>query len=178
MSTPARLTAHDMTQLFHRLSEVLAAGGVLGEVYVVGGAVMTLVLGARDSTRDIDALFRPKGEMRTAVAQVAEELGAPQDWLNDAVKGFLSDRGRFDPYLDLPGLRVFTAHPEYLLAMKCMAMRLGAEYADVDDVRFLLRSLNVLTVRHALDIVTRYFEPSQLPQRTHFALEELLGGVT
>ena len=69
--------------------------------------------------------------------------GCPPDWLNDAVKGYLSDRGDFHPYLESSNLRVLTAAPEYLLAMKCMAMRLGEEFHDEDDVRFLLRYLNL-----------------------------------
>jgi hypothetical protein len=46
----------------------------------------------------------------------------------------------------------------------------------VDDVRYLLRYLNVASVDDALAIVTRYFDPSQLPPKTRLALEELLQG--
>jgi hypothetical protein len=71
---------------------------------------------------------------------------------------------------------VYTAQPQYLLAMKCIAMRLGAEFHDLEDVRFLLRWLNVTTVDEALAIVTRYFDDAQIPVKTRLALEELLGG--
>ena len=54
-------------------------------------------------------------------------LRAPNSWLNDAVKSYLSPRGEYDPYLELEHLRVFVAQPAYLLAMKCVAMRLGEE---------------------------------------------------
>ena len=101
-----------------------------------------------------------------------EEL--PETWLNDAVKGFLSPRGEFDPYLELRHLRVFTARPEYLLAMKCASMRLGAEFHDLDDVRYLLRYLNISSVDTALEIVRRYFDEKLLPPKTRLALEELL----
>ena len=40
-----------------------------------------------------------------------------------------------DGFLELPNLRVYEARPEYLLAMKCAAMRLGEEFRDLDDVR-------------------------------------------
>ena len=53
------------------------------------------------------------------------------------------DRAEFAPFLELDHLRVMVAQPEYLLAMKCIAMRIGAEFHDEDDVRFLLRWLNV-----------------------------------
>jgi hypothetical protein len=109
-----------------------------------------------------------------AAARVAAQAGIPDSWLNDAVKGFLSPRGDFDPYLELPNLRVFVARPEVLLAMKCASMRLGEEFHDLDDVRYLLRYLNVTTPDEALAIVARYFEADQLLPKTRLALEEML----
>jgi hypothetical protein len=58
----------------------------------------------------------------------------------------------------------------------CAAMRLGEEFHDLDDVRFLLGHLNVATVKEALEIVTRYFDEEQLPPKSRLALEELLSG--
>ena len=53
-------------------------------------------------------------------------------------------------------------------------MRLGPEFHDEDDVRYLLRHLDVRSVEQALEIVTRYVEPDRIPAKTRFALEELL----
>jgi hypothetical protein len=117
--------------LLHRRNPDVLEGGVPQEV--------------RPATRDVDAFFRPSREVREAAARVAARSGVPDRWLNDAVKGFLSPRGEYDPYLELPHLRVFVARPEYLLAMKCASMRLGAEFHDLDDVRYLLRYLNLTT---------------------------------
>ncbi|MND05624.1 hypothetical protein D3C83_265390 [compost metagenome] len=58
--------------------------------------------------------------------------------------------------------------------MKCAAMRLGEEFRDLDDVRYLLRYLNITTPDEAMAVVTRYFDASQLPHKTRLALEELL----
>ena len=58
--------------------------------------------------------------------------------------------------------------------MKCVAMRLGEEFRDLDDVRYLLRYLNVAAVDAALEIVARYFDERFLPPKTRLALEELL----
>lgn len=171
-----KLTRTDMRRLFELLDAELALSNAEGELYVVGGAVMCLAFDAREATRDVDALFRPAGLVREAAARVAAQAGVPDTWLNDAVKGYLSPRGAFDPFLELPHLKVFVAQPRYLLAMKCAAMRLGAEFHDLDDVRYLLRYLNITTVEEALAIVTRYFDEAQLPAKTRLALEELLSG--
>ena len=174
MAHQTSLTRTDIRRLFQSLEGELATDGVEGEIYLVGGAVMCLVFDARPATRDVDAVFRPTGLVRQAAARVALKEGVSETWLNDAVKGYLSPRGDFDPYLELPHLRVFTARPEYLLAMKCASMRLGAEFHDLDDVRYLLRYLNVSTVGTALEIVGRYFDDDALPAKTRLALEELL----
>jgi hypothetical protein len=171
-----KLTRAEMLRLFDLLDAELRAEGAVAELYLVGGAVMCLALDAREATRDVDAFFRPTRVVREAAARVAERAGVPEGWLTDAVKGFLSPRGDFDAFLELPNVRVFVATPSYLLAMKCAAMRLGEEFRDLDDVRYLLRYLNVASVDDALAIVTRYFDPSQLPPKTRLALEELLQG--
>ena len=172
----SRLTRADMLRLFELLDAELAAEDVTGELYLVGGAAMCLALNARDATRDVDALFRPTRLVREAARRVAVQADVAEDWLNDAVKGFLGSRGEYEPFLDRDHLKVFVAHPTYLLAMKCAAMRLGEEFHDIDDVRYLLRALDLKTVEEALGVVTRYFDEERLPAKTRLALEELLCG--
>lgn len=167
---------HEIHHLFERLNEELARGGVAGEVYLVGGAVMCLVHEARKSTQDIDAVFRPADVVREAAQRIAGWEGYASDWLNDAVKGFLSERGDYRPYYELSNLSVMTASPEYLLAMKCLSMRLGAEFHDEDDIRYLLRYLNITEPAAALETVARYYPLDRVPQKTIYALEEIVGG--
>ena len=133
----------EIKQLLRSLSELLAQRGVVGEIALYGGAAMVLAHRARLATKDVDAVFVPKREVYQAASEVAAACGAEDDWLNDAVKGFLSDRNETSLLLDLPGLKVFVASPEYLLAMKCMSMRLGKEDTDLEDVRFLLDRLDL-----------------------------------
>jgi hypothetical protein len=170
-----KLTASDIRRLLELLDAELAADAADGEIYLVGGAVMCLAFDARPATRDVDAFFRPTAVIRRAAARVAARMGVPETWLNDAVKAFLSPHGEFDRFLELPRLRVFTARPEYLLAMKCAAMRLGEEFHDLEDVRYLLRYLNVTSADEAIGIVTQYFDEKQLLPKTRLVLEELLG---
>ncbi|MGH7664343.1 MAG: hypothetical protein ACRENI_08640 [Gemmatimonadaceae bacterium] len=60
--------------------------------------------------------------------------------------------------------------------MKCQSMRLGEAFHDLDDVRYLLRYLNVGSVAAALEIVTRYFDEEALAPRIRLALEGMLPG--
>jgi hypothetical protein len=172
--TGTSLSAAQINALFAALDQELGARAVRGEVYVIGGAVMCLVFGARDATRDVDALFAPARELREAAARVGLARDLPADWLNDAAKGYLSASGSFAPFLALPNLSVSTATPEYLLAMKCLAMRLGPEFHDEADIRYLLRYLNLESYDAAVAILERFYPLPRFPQKTLYALEELL----
>jgi hypothetical protein len=168
------LSKADILRLFHLLDAELATADVVGEVHLVGGAVMCLAFDARESTAGVDALFAPKTVIRAAARRVALRANASPDWLNDTVKGCLGDKGEFEVFLELDHLRVFVARPEYLLAMKCVALRLGEEFHDVDDVRYLLRYLNIATAEEALRIITRYLDEARLLPKTRLALQEIL----
>jgi hypothetical protein len=168
------LTAEDMQRLFTLLNEELGTSETQGELYLVGGAVMCLAYGARASTRDVDAAFRPSALVRQAAARVAQRVGLESNWLNDGVKGFMSAQGEFALFLELDHLKVMVAQPAYLLAMKCMAMRLGAEFRDQDDIRFLLRLLDVYNIEKAIALITKYYPSEQIPQKALNALPDLL----
>lgn len=70
--------------------------------------------------------------------------------------------------------RAVAAQPDYPLAMKCLAMRIGAEFHDEEDVRFLLRLLDIRSYDQALRIIAKYCPLERFPQKTLCALEDLL----
>lgn len=169
------LAKNDIQKLFDLLNEELAKKSLEGEIYLVGGAVMCLVFQARPSTKDVDAFFKPAKEIREAAARVAVKVGLKKkEWLNDAVKGYLSHRVFFDSFLELSHLRIFTARADYLLVMKCLAMRMGEEFHDLGDIRFLLRYLNINKYEEAVSVITQYYPLERFPQKTLYTLEELL----
>lgn len=168
------LSREEILRLLHLLNEELAAAGVMGQVNLAGGAVMCLAFGARPSTRDVDAVFEPAGAVLDAALRVAAREGVRDTWLNDAVKAHTSDRGSFAPFLELSHLRVFCATAEYMLAMKCLAMRVGEGYRDEEDIRYLLRNLGLRRVADAEAILARYFPLERYPETARLALGELL----
>ncbi len=115
----------------------------------------------------------PKQEVYQAVAEVADAAEVGKDWLNDAVKGFLSEKNEILPLRDFPGLKVFVAAPEYLLSMKCMSMRLGRDDTDLADVRFLMNHLGLTDAEQVLDLVCRYYPEDHIQPKTRFAIEEI-----
>jgi hypothetical protein len=156
------------------LGEELTREGVRAQIFIVGGAAMALAYSTRRVTKDIDAVFEPKQTVYAAAARVAEELGLPEDWLNDAVKGFMPGPDEAPrPVPAIEGIEVTTASPRYLLAMKLMAMRFGE---DDEDIEILLRECNIQRAAGALDILKQVYPAKEPPAKTRFFLEELLGG--
>lgn len=161
---------------FHALNAELARLGMKGEVGVVGhGAAMVLAFNARDSTRDVDAVFEPSSTLRAAAARVAKELGLPADWLNDAAKAYMpADTQPRSIQLELSNLIVWTPPPQYLLAMKAIAARFDSN--DARDLRTLVRHLGLARVEQVLEVVERYYPRNQIPAKTQYFLEELFDG--
>lgn len=161
---------NEIVQAFIALSRRLHEKGVVGEVYIVGGAAIALAFDERRTTRDIDAVFEPKGVVYEAAAEVAEELSLPVGWLNDAVKGYLLDDPDRKQVLDLPGLRCSVGSPRILLAMKVLAHRVGE---DEDDVRLLARELGLTTAEQVLEVSEEVYG-GRLDAAAQFFVEELL----
>lgn len=160
------------------LSDELAKKGITGELCLFGGTVMVLAYSARMATKDVDALFQPARSVRVAAGVVAEILGLPTGWLNDGVKGFLSTNHRVVAG-NLPQfehLRLTMPVPEYLLAMKCMASRIGGtdgESSDLPDIVFLLRKLGITSASQALQVVAQYYPAERISVKTQYLLEGL-----
>jgi hypothetical protein len=153
------------------LGKELTRQGVRGQVFIVGGAAMALAYSTRRVTRDIDAVFEPKSAIYAAAAKVAEELALPEDWLNDAVKGFMPGADEDPrPVPDIRGIEVTTASPRYLLAMKLMAMRFGE---DDEDIEILLGESGVHSVQEALGLLESIYPTTEPPPKTRLFLEEL-----
>ncbi len=172
------LTKERIITALDTLNKRLTEKGVTGELCIFGGATMILAFDARQSTRDVDAVFVPKTEIYQAAEQIADEMNLPVSWLNDGVKGFVSSDGELttDGMPQWENLRILRPITSYLLAMKCMAARV-AEYdtvGDKDDIKHLCKNLGVETPEEVLHIVERYYERSRIHVKTLYFIEEAL----
>jgi Nucleotidyltransferase of unknown function (DUF6036) len=168
---PKRFSRAEIIKALQALGDELSNRGVRGQIFIVGGAAMALAYSTRRVTKDIDAVFEPKSSIYEAAAKVAEELGLPEDWLNDAAKGFMPGEDHdARPLPDIEGIEITTASPQYLLAMKLMAMRFGE---DNEDIEVLIKECELGSAREVLELLERLYPSREPLPKTRFFLEEL-----
>jgi hypothetical protein len=177
-SSASSLSREAILGALGNLSDELGRRGIRGEICLCGGAVMVLAFAARLATRDVDAIFQPAQLVRELARRIAETQGLPATWLNDGVKAFVSVRhettaGQLPQF---PHLRLTMPVPEYLLAMKCMAARIGGTpggQSDVPDIVFLIRHLGLKSANDVLELVTQYYPANRIPVKTQYLVESL-----
>jgi predicted nucleotidyltransferase len=173
-----QLTRDDILLGLQKLNERLAAEQVRGELCLYGGACMCVAFAARNSTKDVDAVFEPAALVRKAAFEIANDLHWDWNWLNDDVKGFLS-RVRDDGIevvdaCEFSHLKVYRARADYLLAMKCLAARGGDDSPDLEDALLLCRDLGIARRDEIVKVVLRYFPDREPPERSDFFINELI----
>ena len=164
------MTADEIRRYLTELDEELRKTGVKGEVSLYGGAVMCLVFDARPATKDVDAIFRPVADIRSAIKRIAARHSLPDDWLNDGVKGYLVEHEQ-RVLFEFPNLVVFVPEPDYLLAMKTLSARVDT--FDQADVKLLIEKLGLRTPAEVFAIVEEYYPRHQIRPATQYFIEEL-----
>ena len=162
------MTAEEITKYLTELNDELRLMGIKGEVSLYGGAVMCLAFKTRQATKDVDAIFDPIREIRNAAHRIAERHGLNLDWLNLAVKMFVVPHKR-EVLFDLPNLIVTVPEPDYLLAMKILALRPDTE--DENDAKFLVNHLKLKSKEEILKIVAEYYPHKQVKAQTEAWLD-------
>lgn len=166
------ITRNLLVRALTRMGELAQEEGVKLEVCIYGGALMMLAYDSREMTKDVDAVVRPSDVGRRLARQVGQELGLPDYWMNDDVKQFLapSEQTRALPW-DAPGIALTAPTASYLLAMKALACRqpLPGYQGDLDDLRFLIRKLEVKSVESIQQHIDRYY-PDDVITAEHAAI--------
>ena len=118
-----------------------------------------------------DVLGEPGGVVLDEARAVAADLGLPTWWLNEQASAYVA-RGEdtnAPRVFDHPGLRVSAASPEHLLAMKVLAAR----RRDADDIRFLVKHMELGSVADVLAVCSEVFPDEQVPDRARLVLEDV-----
>lgn len=167
------MNRQDIEKYLRMVGQELQKDGQTFEITLLGGAVMLIEVGNRESTQDVDTFFLPDFLAITkAAAVVAAQENLPDGWLNAAAAGFTynfikpPERKLWKKF---PGLHVYTASLEYVLVTKIMALRVK----DEADIMALAKRLHISKRREVLQIVETYVEKENIPEEILIEIEEL-----
>ncbi|MGD8282034.1 MAG: DUF1778 domain-containing protein [Gemmatimonadota bacterium] len=162
--------------LFAALGAEISTTPVEVEFYFLSGALLFQAFSADPSTVHISAQFQPAAPVEAAIRAVAQAHGVDDNWPHESAQALLSGPpgGAPLPFVELPRVRLFQPRPAYLLAVKCGAMTLGEDFRETEDVRFVLRAMNVTTPELAVSLVDAYLAERQLAPDTLTRLESIL----
>jgi len=168
------LTKAAIEDAFREMGEILVRSGKLAEIAVYGGAAILLQFSVTFRTSDVDAQVESgdHGALMDAARVVAQRRGWLRSWLSEAVTMYLGEPGGTSLHACYPsetrvGLRVYVARPDYLLAMKLRAMRIGRR--DEQDAALLARACGITTRAGLLSLLAKYF-PKEPPDARRIAV--------
>ena len=159
MSGP--LDRERIIELFGELSDELRFTRTRAQIYIIGGAAMSLAFARDRTTRDVDArIDTGHSRLAEAVQKIGRKYGLGDTWLNDqattAIPRDTDTRAR--TVYDSPYLTVTGASPEHLLAMKLLAAR----NVDRQDIATLVDHLQLEEPEEALRIYESLFPDERL----------------
>ncbi|MCL1793952.1 MAG: DUF6036 family nucleotidyltransferase [Oscillospiraceae bacterium] len=167
-----KFTKRDMLKYLEKINEKLEQREKVGEIILCGGAALTLVYEARNSTRDIDAIFRPKEDLKIIIDEIGCENNLDTQWLNDDVVMFTEEFKHLSSseYMKFSNLTVSVLDAESLLAMKLVSAR--ADTYDLTDAIILMKHLNLKKIDEVYKILKKYefpLHPTALSESMRFA---------
>jgi hypothetical protein len=163
-----------LRDIVHRLQ----SAGQPATIQLVGGVAIALTIdGDRPPTKDVDATVTPPAEFRKVAAEVGEERGWPDGWLDEQASIFLPNQyGRGAEWVtlyDQGGIVVQAGDPRMLLAMKLVAVG-HRPRRDADDVAVLLSATGITTADEAEEVLEEYFPGDGLSAKVYAIVEALL----
>ena len=180
------LTAEDLQDAFMELGTEARREGKVIDLAVYGGSALMLASNFRVATQDVDAVVDGDPSTIERLARgIAQKRGWPHDWLNDGVRTYLSPNVnglkehhalfRAYPSEQEPGLRVFVPTPEYMLAMKFMALRIdpAAGKSDVADIINLIEVVGLKTANEAIEFAAAFYPEARISGRLRLGIREL-----
>ena len=156
--------------LFDELSKELRVEGARAQIYIIGGAAMSLAFARERTTEDVDARI-DTGHYRLtqAVQKVGRRHGLPDSWLNEQATTAIPRTGdlRAQTLYESAYLTVTGASAKHLLAMKLAAAR----GKDRQDIAVLCEQLELGDPAEAIALHRALFPGEQLKPAAREALD-------
>lgn len=167
------LSREDIIRGLSELVSELSNNETSVDIYVIGGAALSLRYFDRRLTSDIDLRARDFSLLEAAAQTVAARNGWDNDWLNAAATQFVPSLGAnvaWECLFESEGVRIFVASPEAMLVMKLAASRIGRDDADIAN---LLAITGLTDLQSIEELFEDYFPGDVLPQKAYRILNKI-----
>ncbi|MDR2571612.1 MAG: hypothetical protein LBD23_15155 [Oscillospiraceae bacterium] len=161
----------DILRFFEEVNSRLKTMDKTGELYIIGGAAISLAFGGRNATEDIDAIYKPRSEIRRIIKEIADEHNLRNDWLNNDAEHFITENMTFTLLFDYSNLKIFHIDAECLLAMKLASARPDTS-PDMDDCLLLMERLGIFEEKDLLRVVELYTDEDNRDPAYRFFITE------
>lgn len=168
------LTRADLIKGLSELISEIKRTQISADIFIVGGAALSLVHFERGTTVDIDVRFSQFGDVEKIVESIAAKNGWQDDWINVKAGHFIPSLGKDTEWIVIyhdAGVSVRVASAEVLLVMKLAAARKGRDYADVEK---LMAITGISTIDELDELYESYFPAEPLPEKALRMLEQIL----
>jgi hypothetical protein len=171
------------------LGQELHAQHITGELLIADGVLLLLDIGkpvgsdidayiaylkgdgpAVERHDDIDAYFKgDAAALRKAITSIARREGLPDDWVRGAIQELFYAQSAQQHWLEYPGLRIYLAPPDYVLAMKIATAH---DYQNIEDSKILIEKLHISTIQDLIALVKKYIPEQLLTSGMHTTIEQ------
>lgn len=121
--------------------------------------------------RELTAYIRGAGSaMHEAIASIAQREGLSPNWLTDAMKDLFCGPSSKVRWLEYPGLRVYVAVPQHVLAMKVATANSAQDYAEI---KMLAEELCITSIDDMLMQIKMYIPEELLGIEMHHIIKQV-----
>lgn len=144
-----------------------------GELLVHDDLLLMLDIRHPEVTQELHAYIKGDGAaIKKAAHIVAEHEQLSLDWLHCAVQLLLPSLSSGE-WIEYPGIRIYTAQLEYMLAMGIVACTVRPESSERVVVKQLASLLHLITAEDVTAHVTQFLSEQALTQEMRQTIEML-----
>jgi hypothetical protein len=168
----ASLKSEEISKYLQMLGQELQKQQLTGEILIADEFVVLLdigkpeissidayLVGKEEIPKDISAYFRGQGDaIRKAAQDITERERIEDNWLDEALEGFIRLLSPQNKWIEYPGLRIYFSPLDYALALKVAT---ADSSQDFEDINCLAQELDIHNIGDLFALITKYI-PEQL----------------
>lgn len=167
------MNRHEAEKYLRLLGSCLEKQLLTGEILVHGDLLLLLDIRHPEVTQELQAYVQGDGKAIVKTAQtIAEHEKLSSEWLRRVIQVLLPSLASGD-WIEYPGIRVYAAPLEYMLAMGIVACTVMPESAERGVVKQIASLLLLTTARDVTTQIVQFLSEQAVTQEMRQSIEEM-----